>query len=173
MHHPTDAFGMNERVRSIELLNKHLAAAIDLHAQLKQARWNVRGPNFMAIHELFDRIAERVAAYAESIARRAGAHGGAARGTIQRAAEWSFLPPYPLDIADENSHLSALSVAMAIFAVSARDAITKAESIGDPCTADVFREIRRGLDSELWLLEAHQPPSPQAASLAAFSVVRF
>ena len=50
----------NIRAQAIELLNKHLAAAIDLHAQVKQAHWNVRGPGFMAIHELFDKVAEEV-----------------------------------------------------------------------------------------------------------------
>jgi starvation-inducible DNA-binding protein len=46
----------NIRTQSVELLNKHLAAAIDLHAQVKQAHWNVRGPSFIAIHELFDKV---------------------------------------------------------------------------------------------------------------------
>ena len=40
------------RSRSVALLNRHLAAAIDLHAQVKQAHWNVRGSTFIAIHEV-------------------------------------------------------------------------------------------------------------------------
>lgn len=40
----------NIRAQSIGLLNKHLVAAIDLQAQVKQAHWNVRGPGFIAIH---------------------------------------------------------------------------------------------------------------------------
>ena len=68
------------------LLNRHLAAAIDLHAQVKQAHWNVRGPNFIAIHELFDKVADAVEEYSDKIAERAGTLGGTAEGTVQIAA---------------------------------------------------------------------------------------
>lgn len=89
------------RAQSIELLNKHLAAAIDLHAQSKQAHWNVRGPGFLAIHELFDKVSEAAEDYSDMLAERAGGLGGTAHGTIQMAAERSFLVPYDLGIADE------------------------------------------------------------------------
>ena len=81
------------RAQSNEILNKHLAAAIDLHAQLKQAHWNVRVPAFIAIHELFDRISVEVKAMSDLIAERVAGLGGTARGTIQLASERSFLAP--------------------------------------------------------------------------------
>ena len=77
----------NVRSQSIGSLNKHLVAAIDLHAQVKQAHWNVRGPGFIALHELFDKVPERVKAFADQLAERVGSLGGAAQGTIQVAAE--------------------------------------------------------------------------------------
>jgi starvation-inducible DNA-binding protein len=89
----------NIQAQSVDLLNKYLAAAIDLHAQMKQAHWNVLGPNFIATHELFDKVSVEVENYSDLIAERAGALGGTAHGTIQLAAERSFLVPYPLDIA--------------------------------------------------------------------------
>src|SRR6266550_1071640 len=88
------------RSRSVDLLNRHLAAAIDLHAQVKQAHWNVRGSNFIAIHELFDKVAGEVEDYSDTIAERAAALGGTAHGTIQVATKHSFLVPYTLGIAD-------------------------------------------------------------------------
>lgn len=45
-----------KRTQLVQLLNEHLANAIDLQLQAKQARWNVRGPNFIALHELFDSV---------------------------------------------------------------------------------------------------------------------
>jgi starvation-inducible DNA-binding protein len=90
------------RFRSVELLNTHLAAAIDLHAQVKQAHWNVRGPNFIALHGLFDAIATDVLTYTDRIAERAASLGGTAMGVIQDAANKSFLTPHPLGIADES-----------------------------------------------------------------------
>jgi hypothetical protein len=48
----------NIRTETSELLNSDLAAAIDLHDQPKQAHWSVRRPSFIAVHGLFDRVAE-------------------------------------------------------------------------------------------------------------------
>jgi starvation-inducible DNA-binding protein len=46
------------RLQSVGLLNRNLASAIDLERQAKQAHWKVKGPNFIALHELFDKVAE-------------------------------------------------------------------------------------------------------------------
>jgi DNA-binding ferritin-like protein len=97
----------NIRAQSVELLNKHLAAAIDLHAEVKQAHWNARGPSFIAIHELFD--SSEAENYSDLIAEHAGGLGGAAYDTVQVAAERSFLVPYPLGIADEQEHVFVIS----------------------------------------------------------------
>ncbi|MEO8629879.1 MAG: DNA starvation/stationary phase protection protein Dps [Betaproteobacteria bacterium] len=146
------------RAGSVALLNQHLAAAIDLQAQVKQAHWTVRGPGFIAIHELFDRTVTAVAEYADLIAERTGAIGGAAEGTVQTAAKSSFLSPYPLRIADTQSHVNAVGEALAAFGASARDAIDRATTLGDADTADVFTEISRGIDQLLWFVESHVDP---------------
>jgi starvation-inducible DNA-binding protein len=143
------------RAQSIELLNKHLAAAIDLHGQVKQAHWNVRGPGFIAIHELFDRVSTEVAAYSDLLAERAGGLGGTAHGTIQVAAERSFLVPYPLGIADVVQHVFAVSATLAAFGQSIRGAIDQSMAFGDATSADLFTEISRGIDRQLWLVESH------------------
>ena len=147
----------NIRAQSIELLNKHLAAAIDLHAQVKQAHWNVRGPAFIAVHELFDKVAVEVENYSDTIAERAGALGGTANGTIQVAVERSFLVPYALGIGDEKQHVFAISGALAAFGQSARDAIVEASKVGDADTADLFTQIR-GIDQQLWFVESNVAP---------------
>jgi starvation-inducible DNA-binding protein len=148
----------NIRGQSIDLLNKHLAAAIDLHAQMKQAHWNVRGPAFIAIHELFDKVAGKVEGYCDLIAERAAGLGGTAHGTVQVAAERTFLLPYPLGVADEREHVFAVSEALAGFGESVREAIGHAATIGDADTADLFTEISRGIDQQLWFVEAHVAP---------------
>jgi starvation-inducible DNA-binding protein len=148
----------NIRAQSVELLNKHLAAAIDLHAQVKQAHWNVRGPGFIAVHELFDKVSEEVENYSDLIAERAGGLGGAAYGTVQVAAKNSFLVPYALDIADETEHVFAISGALAAFGQSVREAIGQATTFGDVDTADLFTEISRGVHQQLWLVESHIAP---------------
>ncbi len=148
----------NIRAQSINLLNKHLAAAIDLHGQTKQAHWNVRGPNFIAIHELFDRVSTEVEAFSDLIAERTRGLGGIAQGTIQTAAERSFLVPYGVDVADEQQHTFAVAGALAAFGQSVREASDAAADFGDMTTADLFTELSRGIDQQLWFVESHIVP---------------
>jgi starvation-inducible DNA-binding protein len=158
MQHTYNTLSENVRAKSIELLNKHLAAAIDLHGQVKQAHWNVRGPTFIAIHELFDKVADNVESYSDTLAERAAALGGTAHGTVHIAAERSFLAPYTLGVADEKKHILAVSTSLAAFGQSARSAIDEAAVSGDADTADLFTEVSRGIDHQLWFVESHLPP---------------
>jgi starvation-inducible DNA-binding protein len=146
------------RSRSVALLNRHLATAIDLHAQVKQAHWNVRGPTFIAIHELFDKVADAVEEYSDKVAERAGTLGGTAEGTVQTATERSFLEPYQLGVADAEAHIAAVTAALASFGESVRNAIGESDEFGDLDTADVFTEVSRGIDQQLWLVESHRQP---------------
>jgi starvation-inducible DNA-binding protein len=168
--HPThNTLSANIRAQSIELLNKHLAAAIDLHAQVKQAHWNVRGPGFMAIHELFDKVSEAVEGYSDQLAERAGGLGGTAHGTIQVVAERSFLVPYKHGIADEKQHAFAVAGSLAAFGQSVQAAISEAAASGDPTTADLFTEISRGVDQQLWFVESHLEPKQSEPALSMSS----
>lgn len=150
-----DTLSENIRTQSVELLNKHLAAAIDLQAQLKHAYWNVQGPNFIAIHELFDKVSTEAGNYSDMIAERASGLGGIAEGTIQLAVKRSFLVPYALNVADEQEHVSAVSRVLAAFGESVRDACDLAADFGDASTAYLFTEISRDIDHQLWLVESH------------------
>ncbi len=156
LHHTANTLSENIRAKSVELLTQHLAAAIDLHAQIKQAHWNVRGPAFIAVHELFDKVADAAEGYSDLIAERAGALGGVAQGTVQTAAERSFLTPYKLGIADEKQHIAAVSAVLASFGESTRKAIDATAALGDANTADLFTEVSRGVDYQLWLVESHR-----------------
>jgi starvation-inducible DNA-binding protein len=68
------------RVEVISLLNQRLAACIDLQLQCKQAHWNVKGPTFIALHELFDKIDEDVENYSDLLAERVVQLGGTPAG---------------------------------------------------------------------------------------------
>ena len=107
------------RVKAIELLNARLADCKDLETQTKQAHWNVKGPNFIGLHQLFDKINEDVEDYVDEIAERAVQLGGVAEGTARVVAKRSSLPEYPLNAADGHSHVEALSSALAAFGKSA------------------------------------------------------
>ncbi len=158
MHPTRNTLPEEIRTKSVALLNKHLAASIDLHAQMKQAHWNVRGPSFIAIHELFDKVSEEVELYSDLMAERARGLGGAAHGTVQIAATNSFLVPYPLDVADAAEHIFAVAGALAAFGQSVREATATMTAFGDADTADMFTQVSRGIDQQLWFVESHSAP---------------
>ena len=86
------------RRKAIDMLNQSLADILDLGLQAKQAHWNVKGPHFMGLHELFDKVAEELEEFTDEIAERAVELGGVALGTVQTVAKTSRLPAYPLDL---------------------------------------------------------------------------
>ena len=143
------------RVKAIELLNARLADCKDLQTQVKQAHWNVKGPNFISLHLLFDKINDAVEEYVDEIAERAVQLGGVAEGTARMVAKRSSLPEYPANTVDGRSHVMALSSALAAFGKSARQAIVSANELDDLDTADLFTEVSRGIDKWLWFVDAH------------------
>jgi starvation-inducible DNA-binding protein len=159
MHFTHNTLKLLVREKSANILTRHLAAAIDLQGQIKQAHWNVRGTGFIAIHELFDKSAGPVSENADALAERTAALGGTAEGTIQVAAGNSFLVPYPLKTADVSKHIFAVSAALAAFGQSAREASAEVAASGDADTADLFTQISRGTDAQLWLVESHVTPA--------------
>ena len=145
----------NVRTQVIELLNARLADAIDLGTQTKHAHWNVKGPNFIALHELFDQVAEHLEDHIDTIAERVTALGGTARGTLAAVARATTLRPYPEDISDGTAHVDALSAALAAFGAKVRAGIDAATRLADADSADLFTGISRETDKDLWFLEAH------------------
>ena len=143
------------RERLVPLLNASLADMIDLFNQVKHAHWNVKGPSFIALHELFDDVAERVEEHCDLLAERVVALGGTAEGTTRQAASRSVVAEYDLSAVDGPQHVRALARQVAALAASVRQAIQASADAGDPTTADLFTEVSRALDKDLWFLEAH------------------
>jgi starvation-inducible DNA-binding protein len=143
------------RVKVIDLLDARLGDAIDLQTQLKQAHWNVKGPNFIALHELFDDIAENIEEHIDTIAERVTALGGVAEGTLATVAKRTSLDPYPADLADGLAHVDALATALADFGRKVRRAIDDCAKLKDADTSDLFTGVSRDIDKYLWFLEAH------------------
>lgn len=145
----------NDRAQLVDLLNATLADAIDLQSQVKVAHWNVKGMHFIALHELFDSIASVLVKQIDLVAERITALGGIALGTVRRAAAQSRLDEYPDDIHDGQSHVAALVDRLAAYAHYLRLAIEESETIGDPDTNDLYIQISREIEKQLWFLEAH------------------
>ena len=155
MHNTKIDIDSESAEKIVGLLNARLADAIDLHSQAKQAHWNVKGMNFIALHELFDQVADEIDGHVDTIAERVTTLGGTALGTVRVSASNSTLSQYPLEITDGESHVEALSESLADFGKKVRTNIDDVNKIGDVDTEDLFTEVSRGVDKMLWFVEAH------------------
>jgi starvation-inducible DNA-binding protein len=143
------------RTRMVKLLNARLADAIDLGTQVKHAHWNVKGPNFIALHELFDKLAEAIEDQVDTLAERATALGGTAQGTLAQVARATSLKAYPQNTEEGLAHVKALAGVLAQYGAQVRAGIEESGKQGDADTADLFTGISREVDKYLWFLEAH------------------
>jgi starvation-inducible DNA-binding protein len=145
----------NAKSVSIGILNARLADSIDLALLTKQAHWNLKGPQFIALHEMIDGFRTELDEHVDTMAERVVQLGGTALGTTQAVAKATTLAPYPTDIHKTKDHLAALIDRYGRTANAVRKAIDETDNAGDADTADLFTAYSRALDKQLWFLEAH------------------
>jgi starvation-inducible DNA-binding protein len=138
-----------EGKRVAALLQARLSDCLDLEAQLKQAHWTVRGMQFYQLHKLFDALHDEAEEFVDIIAERISAIG------VQTTAEKTSLFPYGLGVRLGEEHLRAIAASLSEFGRLLRADIDKAGKIGDADTADVFTQVSRAIDKQLWFVEAH------------------
>jgi starvation-inducible DNA-binding protein len=74
---------------------------------------------------------------------------------VQTTAKNSKLYEYSLETSGGEAHLKAVAAVLAQFGKAVRADINAATEIGDADSADVFTEISRATDKQLWFIEAH------------------
>lgn len=156
LRHTRNSLPEVTRIEVIALLQARLADSIDLMMQAKQAHWNLKGPHFFSLHGVFDKVYSDTGTYVDLIAERIAQLGGVAQGTIRAAAKASCLPEYPLDISSGHKHVAELAHAIAFYGEMIRKAIECCTDHGDAGTADLFTQVSRGTDTNLWFVEAHE-----------------
>jgi starvation-inducible DNA-binding protein len=139
----------------VGILNSQLADATDLYTQVKFAHWNVEGSDFIQLHELFDEVAAHVLEFTDLIAERATTLGGKAHGTLRQAAAGTSLSEYPDGQFDGMDAVAAVADQVGAYAASTRQAIEESDKLGDAASSDLFTEVARQIDKDLWFLEAH------------------
>lgn len=155
MHQTHNDLAKNIRQKAIHLLEPLLIDAVDLQTQCKQAHWTVRGPTFLQLHELFDACASLAGEWADLLAERIAQLGGVPLATARIVAKQTSLKEYNFKAASPEAHCEAVSAALAVFGAAARRSIDAADELGDKATADLFTEVCRGADKQLWFVEAH------------------
>jgi len=161
-HQTRNNTNSNAKRVSIDALNARLADGIDLALAIKQAHWNLKGPQFIGIHLMLDSFRTEISDLNDKVAERAVQLGGTALGTAQVVADATKLPAYPTGIYAIADHVAALIDSYAAYANAVRENIDETDEAGDPDTADLFTEVSRAVDKQLWFLEAHvQEPTGQ------------
>ena len=144
-----------KRDKLIALLNQHLADTFDLASQTKFAHWNVKGPNFIALHKLFDELVDKLEDHVDEIAERLTALGGVAMGTVRQSAAASRVPEFPAGTHKGQEVVAALADRFAAVGKLSRAAIDSTDALGDKDAADLFTAVSRDIDQALYFLEAH------------------
>ena len=155
LHKTSNNLKSNAKAVSMELLQARLADSIDLALVTKQAHWNLKGPQFIGVHLMLDTFRTEQDEYVDTMAERIIQLGGTVRGTVQEVGARTKLQSYPVDIYQVSDHIHALIERYATFANAIRDNIGEVDEAGDADTADIFTEVSRGVDKQLWFLEAH------------------
>ena len=150
----------NAKAVSMEVLQARLADGIDLALAIKQAHWNLKGPQFIGVHLMLDGFRGEQDEWNDMMAERITQLGGTARGTVQDVGRETKLTAYPTDIYAVADHVKALIERMSTVANAIRQNIDDTDDAGDAGTCDLLTEVSRGIDKQLWFLEAHvQEPS--------------
>lgn len=142
------------RTELVRTLNARLADGLDLHSQIKVAHWNVRGPQFPALHPLFEQFADQLAVHNDAIAERAVTLGGLAVGSTRAVAKASRLPDYPADTTRDLDHVKLLAERFDAYLAGVRESRGIGEKLGDTDTVDLLTAVITEFEKSSWFLRA-------------------
>ncbi len=120
----------------------------------KQAHWNVRGANFIAIHELLDTIVDHAAAGADSAAERIVALGLPIDARVSTVAEKTTATNVPAGFTPWEDILRDVIADMDVVIADVQAAIDGLDEI-DLTSQDVAIAIKESLEKDRWFLFAH------------------
>ena len=142
------------RVQIADALNARLADGLDLHSQIKVAHWNIKGPQFAALHPLFETFAIGLANHNDSIAERAVTLGARAYGTARHVAARSRLSEYPQDTVKDLDHVRLLAERFDTYLVGVRESRSAIEKLADTDSVDLLTGVISEFEKHSWFLRA-------------------
>ena len=146
----------NARKTAISELQACMSDGLSLSMSLKQAHWNLKGPNFIAVHELLDGVKTRLDPNIDDMAERIQQLDGTAVGTVEEVARATRLEPYPTNLTSAEDHLREVADRLRAYGERVRSAIDTVDEAGDADSADILTAASRQADKDLWFIEAHR-----------------
>lgn len=120
----------------------------------KQAHWNVRGSNFISIHELLDSVVSHAQAFADLAAERIVALGLPIDARLSTVSEKTGATAVAAGFSQWQDTVAAIVTDMDAVIADVQTAIDGLDE-SDLSSQDVAIEIKRGLDKDRWFLSAH------------------
>ena len=120
----------------------------------KQAHWNVRGTNFIAIHELLDTVVANAQGFADLAAERIVALGLPIDARVSTIAEKVPATTVPAGFAQWQDEITAIVADMDAVIADVQAAIDGLAET-DLTSQDVAIAIKAGLEKDRWFLSAH------------------
>lgn len=140
-------------MKSIETLKSILASNYMLYVKTQSFHWNVKGPTFMMLHEMFEHQYENLAEANDDLAERIRALGTLAPGSMKEFLNLSFIGESPNDL-DHELMVKTLAQDHGLMVQKLLSAIKQFEDEGDVGTADMLTARLQYHREKAWMLNS-------------------
>ncbi|SDG50229.1 MULTISPECIES: Dps family protein [Thalassobaculum] len=137
----------------IAALEQALADTYALALKTQNYHWNVEGPTFYGLHNLFEEQYNDAHGAVDELAERIRALGAPAPGSFQVFMDATKIADAKQN-ADAKAMVSDLAASHETMGATLRDGISVAEDAGDPATADMLTARLTTHDKHAWMLRS-------------------
>lgn len=146
--------GIEKTKRIITLLNASLADLNVLTIKTKKYHWNLEGPRFYTLHELFQSQYEELDEAIDEVAERIKMLGGISIGTMDEFLKASILEEHPETIPSEEDMIEHLLEDHEKIIKALRKNIEICEEHNDPGSAELLTDRIRKHEKNAWMLRS-------------------
>ena len=143
----------DQRLEIAEGLSRLLADSYTLYLKTHNYHWNVTGPMFNTLHQMFEDEYTELAIAVDEIAERIRALGHAAPGTYKAYADLTVIPEEE-DVPDAETKLRNMVAGHEAVARTARQVFPVAENASDEPTADLLTQRMQVHEKTAWMLRS-------------------
>ncbi|PPD30126.1 MAG: DNA starvation/stationary phase protection protein [Hyphomicrobium sp.] len=132
-----------------------LASAYVLQLKTQNFHWNVTGPSFGPLHELFGAQYTEMAAAIDEIAERIRALGETTPGSFAQFGKLSIVADAPAAPPGYEAMIAALAKDHETLSRVCRETGSFADDAADPATGDLMNGRIAAHDKAAWMLRSH------------------